>query len=147
MTASDLLSRMYAMPSPPMNLHPQKHMQKLHTTHAWSTSATTAPTGSYSSALNTTCPCSIDPYLHRVYWALTNSDGQYLAAICGSVLHWVKSPNDIPERLRSLSHEAVKTRWLALKQAHGLAIEGLSIKPIDFYAHRATPYLWCACDD
>ena len=147
MTTFDWLSRMYAMPSPPMNLHLQKHMQKLHTTHDWSISATTAPTGSFSSALNTTCPYSIDPYLHRVYWVLANSDGHYLAAISGNVLHWVESADDVPIALRSCSHETVKSRWLALKQTHGLAIEGLSIKPIDFYAHRATPFLWCASDD
>jgi hypothetical protein len=78
---------------------------------------------------------------------LTNSEGMYLAAICGNVLHWVKSPNDIPERLLSLSHEAVKARWLALRQTHDLCVDGLSIKPIDFYAHRASPHLWCASDD
>jgi len=147
MTTSDLLSRMYAMPSPPTNRHQPKHMQKLHTTHGWSTSATTALTGSYCSGSNTTCRYSIDPYLHRVYWALTNSDGLYLAAICGTALQWVKSPNDIPVELRSCSHETVKSRWIALQNVHGLDIEGLSIQPIDFYAHKSTPHIWCALDD
>jgi len=147
MTTSDLLSRMYAMPSPPTNRHQPKHMQKLHTTHAWSTSATTALTESYCSGSNTTCRYSIDPYLHRVYWALTNSNGLYLAAICGNVLHWAKSPNDIAQELRAVSHEVAMSRWLALKNVHHLCIDGLAIRPVDFYAHKSTPHIWCALDD
>ena len=147
MTTSDLLSRMYAMPLRHMNQQQQMLMRKLHTMPAWSTSATTAHTASYSSASITTCPYSIAPYLHRVYWVLRNREGSYLAAVCGNVLHWVKSPNDVPSELRSCRHETVKSRWLALQNTHGLEMEGLSIQPIDFYAHRSTPYLWCASDD
>ena len=147
MTTSDLLSRMYAMPSRHMNQQQQTLMQKLHSMPAWSTSATTAHTASYFSGSSTTCPYSIAPYLHRVYWVLRNKEGRYLAGLSGSQLHWVTSANDVPTELRSCSHETVKSRWLAIQNAHGLAIEGLSIQPIDFYAHRSTPYLWCASDD
>lgn len=90
---------------------------------------------------------SIDPYLHRVYWALTNSEGLYLAAIRGNVLHWAQSPNDIEPELRGISHENAMTRWIALKNVHGIATDGLAIRPVDFYAHKSTPHLWCACDD
>jgi hypothetical protein len=138
---------MYAMPSPPTNLHQPKHMQRLHITHDWLTSAITAPIASCFSESSTTSRYSIDPYLHRVYWVLTNSEGLYLAAIYGTVLQWVKSPNEIPAELRSCSHETVKSRWIALQNVHGLDIEGLSIQPIDFYAHRSTPHIWCALDD
>ena len=147
MNTSELLSRMYAMPSRVMNQQQQTLMQKLHTTHGLSTSATIARSEPYCSGLNRISPYSIDPYLHRVYWVLRNPEGMYLAAICGNVLHWVKSPNDVPNELRSCRHETVKLRWLALQNTHGLEIEGLSIQPIDFYAHRSTPYLWCAQDD
>ena len=144
MTTSDLLSSMYAVPLKAMNQQQQTLMQKLHLMPAWSTSATTAPIASCSNASNTTCRYSIDPYLHRVYWVLRNKEGLYLAAISGTVLQWVKSPNDVPTELRSCRHETVKLRWAALQNVHGLDIEGLSIQPIDFYAHRSTPHLWCA---
>ena len=146
MTTSDLLSRMYAMPSRHMNQQQQTLMQKLHSMPALSTSATTALTASCSNASNTTSRYSIDPYLHRVYWVLRNKAGQYLAAVSGNVLQWVNSPNDVPNELRSCRHETVKSRWLALQNTHGLEMEGLSIQPIDFYAHRSTPHLWCASD-
>jgi hypothetical protein len=125
----------------------QMLMQKLHTMPASQTTATTAPSEPCSSASSKTCRYSIDPYLHRVYWALTNSEGQYLAAISGNLLHWAKSPNDIAQELRAVSHEVAMSRWLALKNVHHLSVEGLAIRPVDFYAHKSTPHIWCASDD
>ena len=147
MNTSELLSRMYAMPSKAMNQQRRTLMQKLHTTQGLSTSATIAQSEPYCSESSKTLRYSIAPYLHRVYWVLKNREGNYLAAICGDVLHWVKSPNEVPSELRSCRHETVKMRWLALQNTHGLEIEGLSIQPVDFYAHRSTPHLWCALDD
>ena len=147
MNTSELLSRMYAMPSKAMNQQQRTLMQKLHTTQGLSTLATIAQSEPYCSESSKTLRYSIAPYLHRVYWVLKNREGNYLAAICGDVLHWVKSPNEVPSELRSCRHETVKMRWLALQNTHGLEIEGLSIQPVDFYAHRSTPHLWCALDD
>lgn len=147
MNTSELLSRMYAMPSKAMNQQQQKLMRKLHTTHGSFTSATIAQSEPYCSESSKTLRYSIAPYLHRVYWALTNSEGYFLAAIRGNVLHWAKSPNQIEPELRGISHENVMSRWIALKNVHGIAIDGLAIRPVDFYAHKSTPHLWCAQDD
>ena len=86
MSTSDLLTRMYAMPSEVLNKREQMFMQKLHTTLALPISATTAPSACSSSASAQTSTCCSDPYLHRVYWLLRNSSGDYLAAMSGKVL-------------------------------------------------------------
>lgn len=147
MSTSDLLTRMYAMPSELLKQQQQTLMQKLHTTHGSAISATTARSGRCSSAsapISTSCS---DPYLHRVYWLLSNSSGAYLAALRGTVLQWESSANAVPEQLRFITHQRVKSHWLQLRELTVLEDEGLAISPVDFYAHRHTPYLWCALDD
>jgi hypothetical protein len=147
MSTSDLLTRMYAMPSEALKQQQQMLMQKLHTTHGLATSAITAPSGRCSSASALISPCSSDPYLHRVYWLLRNRSGAYLAAVCGSMPQWELSPNAVPEQLRFVTHQRVKSYWLQLRELTVLEDKGLAISPVDFYAHRHTPYLWCALDD
>ena len=147
MTTSDLLTRMYAMPSEVLNKREQTFMQKLHTTPASPISATTARSGRCSSASAQTSTSYSDPYLHRVYWLLRNSSGDYLAAICGKVLQWEKSANLVPPEYRFCTHQRVKSYWLQLREWDVLEDEGLAISPVDFYAHRNTPHLWCTTDD
>jgi len=147
MSTSDLLTRMYAMPSEALNQQQQTLMQKLHTTLASPISATTARSGRCSSASAPISSSCSDPYLHRVYWLLRNRDGAYLAALCGSALQWVQSANAVPADYRFCTHERVKSCWLQLRSYAGLQDEGLAIAPVDFYAHRNTPHLWCATDD
>lgn len=147
MSTSDLLTRMYAMPSEALNRQQQTLMRKLHTTHGSLTSGTTAPSASSSNASAQISSCYSDPYLHRVYWLLTNKDGTYLGGISGSFLQWKESANSVPPEYRFCTHERVKSYWLQLKDWAVLENQGLAIAPIDFYAHRSTPYLWCACDD
>ena len=147
MSTSDWLTRMYAMPSEPLKQQQQMLMQKLHTTLASATSATTAPSGRYSSASAPTSPSCSDPYLHRVYWLLRNKTGAYLAAVCGTLLQWEQSANAVPSEYRFCSHQRVKSYWLQLRELTALEDEGLAIAPVDFYAHRHTPFIWCALDD
>ena len=147
MSTSDLLTRMYAMPSEALKQQQQTLMRKLHTTLGSLTSVTTAPSASYFSGSAQTSSCYSDPYLHRVYWLLRNRDGAYLAAICGSELQWEKSANLVPPEYRFCTHQRVKSYWLQLRECSVLEDEELAISPVDFYAHRNTPHLWCACDD
>ena len=147
MTTSDWLTRMYAMPSEVLNQQQQTLMQKLHTMRVLQTSATTAPSASCSSESAQISRCYSDPYLHRVYWLLTNNQGYYLAAIHGTLLQWEKSANLVPAEYRFCTHQRVKSYWLQLRECAVLEDEGLAISPVDFYAHRSTPHLWCTTDD
>lgn len=147
MTTSDWLTRMYAMPSEALKQQQQTLMRKLHTIPALPISGTTAQNGRSCNASAQTSRCYSDPYLHRVYWLLTNKQGDYLAAVCGTVLHWARSANAVPEEYRFCSHQRVKSLWLQIKDWAPLDDEGLSITPVNFYAYRNTPYIWCACDD
>lgn len=147
MSTSDLLTRMYAMPSELLKQQQQTLMQKLHTTHGLPISATTAPSVRCFNASAQTSTCFSDPYLHRVYWLLRNNQGAYLAALCGTSLQWAESANAVPAEYRFCSHERVKSCWLQLRSFIAMQDEGLAIAPVDFYAHRNTPYLWCALDD
>ncbi|MFZ9350291.1 MAG: hypothetical protein ACO242_06330 [Candidatus Fonsibacter ubiquis] len=147
MSTSDLLTRMYAMPSEVLNRQQQTLMQKLHTTLGSPTSATTAPSGHCFNGSAPISTCSSDPYLHRVYWLLRNSKGHYLAALCGTVLQWESSANAVPAEYRFCTHQRVKSYWLQIRELTALEDVGLAISPVDFYAHRHTPYLWCALDD
>ena len=147
MSTSDLLTRMYAMPSEKLKQQQQRLMQKLHTMPGSPISATTAPSELYfneSAPISRSCS---DPYLHRVYWLLRNSNGHYLAALCGKVLQWESSANAVPAEYRFCTYQRVKSYWLQLRELAALEDEGLAIAPVDFYAHRHTPYLWCALDD
>lgn len=147
MTTSDLLSRMYAVPSRVMNEQQQTLMQTLHLRHASLASQTIARQGFSCKGLRPISSCSTAPYLHRVYWLLRNAEGQFLSGICGSVLQWAASSNDVPDELRFCSHQRVKDRWLKLRDLAGLSADGLSIAPVDFYAYCSTPHVWCALDD
>jgi hypothetical protein len=147
MSTSDLLTRMYAMPSKALNQQQQTLMQKLHTTLGLPSSATTVPGASSCNASAQTSGCYSDPYLHRVYWLLRNNGGAYLAAICGTVLQWTDTANDVPVSYRFCSHQRVKAFWLQIRNWPTVQDELLAIVPVDFYAYRNTPHIWCACDD
>ena len=147
MSTSDLLTRMYAMPSELLNQREQTFMQKLHLMQGSYISATTARNGScFSASAPISSSCS-DPYLHRVYWLLKNSDGAFLAGINGIFLQWEESADAVPPEFRFCSYQRVKHIWLQTRDIDGLNVNGLAIAPVDFYAHRNTPHLWCACND
>jgi len=138
---------MYQPPWKVLNAQQQTLTQKLRTTLGSPTLATTAPNAfscSGSAQISTSCS---DPYLHRVYWLLRNPDGLCVIGINGTVLQFAASANAVPEQLRFCSYQAIKQRWLSL---HGLGVvdvNQLTIQPVDFYAHRATPHIWCALND
>jgi len=138
MSTSDLLTRMYAMPSELLNQRERTFMQKLHTTLGSPTSATTAPSASCFSA---------SAQISSFYWLLTNSDGAFLAGIDGTFLQWEESADAVPPEYRFCSYQRVKRIWLQIRDITGLDVNGLAIAPVDFYAHRNTPHLWCACND
>lgn len=147
MSTSDLLTRMYQPPWKILNDQQQRLTQKLLTTLGSPTSAITAPNGSCCNASALTSTSYSDPYLHRVYWLLSSPDGLCVIGINGTVLQFAASPNAVPERLRFSSYQAIKQRWLSLLELGVVDVNQLTIKPVDFYAHRATPHIWCACDD
>jgi hypothetical protein len=147
MSTSDLLTRMYAMPLKALNRREQTFMQKLHLMQGSRTSAITARNASSSNASARISSSCSDPYLHRVYWLLRNNQGAYLAALCGTSLQWAESANAVPAEYRFCTHQRVKSYWLQLRSFIAMQDEGLAIAPVDFYAHRNTPYLWCALDD
>lgn len=147
MSTSDLLTRMYAMPSEVLSRREQTFMQKLHLMHALHISATTVPSESCFNASAQTSSSLSDPYLHRVYWLLTNSKGFYLSGICGSLLQWQPLADQVPAEYRFCSHQRVKRFWLQIRDSAVLDVDDLAIAPVDFYAHRNTPHLWCACND
>lgn len=147
MSTSDLLTRMYAMPFALLNQRERTFMQKLHLMQGSYISATTAPSASCFSASAPISSCCSDPYLHRVYWLLTNSDGAFLAGINGSFLQWEESVDAVPPEYRFCSYQRVKRIWLQIRDITDLDVDGLAIAPVDFYAHRNTPHLWCACND
>lgn len=146
MTTSDLLSRMYPLPSKALSEQSTRLMQKLHTMPASRPTETSAPNGRCSSGsgpISTSCTA---PYLHRVCWLL-NRDGLYLTQICGTTLQWDVNADAVPPEHRFSSFSHAKTIWLRLKEINPAQADRLSIRPVDFYAHRSTPHLWCACDD
>jgi hypothetical protein len=147
MSTSDLLTRMYAMPLKALNRREQTFMQKLHLMQGSPTSAITVRNASSSNASAQISSSCSDPYLHRVYWLLRNNQGAYLAAFCGTSLQWAESANAVPAEYRFCTHQRVKSYWLQLRSFIAMQDEGLAIAPVDFYAHRNTPYLWCALDD
>lgn len=147
MTTSDLLSRMYAPPLKALSDQSTRLMQKLHTMPESVTTATSAQKGRSCTASVVTSTSCIAPYLHRVYWLLTNPDGHYLAAVCGTTLQWVADANAVPPELRFTTQYAVKHRWWALQSWLGSDKAGFTIQPVDFYAHRDTPHLWCTAHD
>jgi len=147
MNTSETLSRMYPLPLKAMRQQQQTLMQKLHSMPGSPTTATTAPSAFCSNGSGATSCYSIDPYLHRVYWLLSNADRHYLAALCNNTLQWVASANAVPPELRFCSHQTVKQRWIALQSVLQIRDQAITITPIDFYAHRNTPHLWSALDE
>lgn len=147
MTTSDLLSAMYALPSSALKAQSTRLLKTLHTSCASPTTGTYAQNAYSSSGSGPISSSWSAPYLHRVYWLMTNPDGHYLAGICGTVLQWVTNPDDVPPELRFTDYRSVKNRWLALKSWAQMDDEGLAIQPVDFYAHRRTPHLWAAAND
>jgi hypothetical protein len=147
MSTSDLLTRMYAMPSEALKQQQLMLMQKLHSMPGSPTSVTTARSGRYSSASAPISSSCSDPYLQRVFWLLTNSKGYYFAGLCKSAITWADSANSVPEQLRFLTHQRVKAIWLQLRELALVQDELLAISPVTFYAHKETPCLWCALDE
>jgi hypothetical protein len=82
-----------------------------------------------------------------VCWLLTSPDGRYLQDICGTVLHWATSPNAVPDAQRYATFARAKSVWLRLRELPLSEDDGIAINPVDFYAHPATPSLWCALND
>ena len=147
MSTSDLLTRMYAMPSQALKRQQQTLMQKLHSMPGYPTTATTALSGHCSSGSEQISRSCSDPYLQRVFWLLTNSKGSYFAGVCKNAITWADSANAVPEQLRFVTHQRVKAIWLQLRELALVQDELLAISPVTFYAHCSTPMLWCALDD
>jgi len=147
MSTSDLLTRMYAMPSQALKRQQQTLMQKLHSMPGYPTTATTAPNALYSSASAPISSSCSDPYLQRVFWLLTNSKDFYFAGLCNNAITWADSANAVPEQLRFVTHQRVKAIWLQLRELALVQDELLAISPVTFYAHCSTPSTWCALDD
>lgn len=147
MTTSTLLSRLYPEPSPPSSLSNTTLMQMLHSMPVSPPTATTALNALYCSRHDPCLPYWPDPYLHRVCWVLINAEGQYLADINGTTMHFVHSANEVPLEHRFCTFERAKSAWVQLRQPLLLQDHSIAIKPVDFYAHRSAPTAWCACDD
>lgn len=147
MTTSSLLSQLYQEPSELLKQQNMRLMQMLHSSVALLPTETSAPAARSSNKRDTRSVCSHDPYLHRLYWLVTNPEGLYLAAICGTTLHWVQSANDVPPEQRYCTFCRAKSVWLRLRSIDALEDAGLSIQPVDFYAHRSSSTIWAALDD
>lgn len=109
--------------------------------------ATSALAGSCSSRLAPSSASWLGPYLHHTYWLLVNPKGFYLASIEAEQPKWVTSANEVPEQHRFRSYQEGKPVWAHLRAMVDLWADGVALKPLDFYAHRSTPHLWCALDD
>lgn len=147
MTKSEMHSRLYPEPLPPSNLKKGQLMQMLHMTLESLHTATTAPSVPSYSKRDPFSAWSPDPYLHRVYWVLTNSEGLYLADLNGSKPVWVTSADDIPSTHLFGTHQRAKQVWAHLCASAQMHNEGMAIRPMNFCAHRSSPHLWCAVDD
>lgn len=147
MTTSSLLSQLYPEPSELLKQQNTRLMQMLHTNAASRPTATSAPNARSSSKPGTRSACSLDPYLHRLYWLVTNTDGLYLSCIKGKQLRWASSANDVPSEQRYCTFSRAKSVWLRLRNIEVVDDGALAVTPVDFYAHRSTPHLWVALDD
>ena len=145
MTTSDWRSRMYPLPSRALSQQSTRLMQMLHTMPASLPTATSAQGESFCSESEPISTCFNGPYLHRVCWLLSSPDG-YLRDICGTLLQWAAEANDVPEELRFATYFRAKDCWLALRDLLAPQDHSLTIRPVDFYAHRSSSHLWCACD-
>lgn len=147
MTTSTLHSRLYPEPSPPSNLSNTTLMQMLHLRDALAPTATSVPAAPSCTKPAPSSRSWRAPYLHRVFWMVSNAEGQFLAAIEGQKMHFVHSPNAVPPEHRFCSFERAKSVWLELRELLHLQNCSLAIMPVDFYAHCSTPTLWCASND
>lgn len=139
MTTSDLLSRMYAMPSNVMSQQRQMLMQKLHSMPGSATTATSVPNEPCSSASAPTSASWLDPYIKRTCYLLRSADGRWLADIQGSTLIWAASPDDA----QVYCHE--RTARQAERELRELGLvqrEQLVPTQVAFYAHKARTHVW-----
>lgn len=146
MTRSTLHSVLYREPSESLKQQNTMLMQMLHSTVEWLPTETSVPAVSCSSKHAPSSASFHDPYISRVYWVLINHHGQYLADIQGLDVVWVDSLNEIPTHHR-YGYEGALQRWKQLRNLLAIEEEGITIRPFTFYAHRSTPFLWCASDD
>lgn len=147
MTTSDMLSRLYPEPSSELKRQQHRLTQQLLSMPSSIATGTSAPSGQCFSGSKPTCSSWHAPYLTRVAWLLTNSQGHYLAAIHGAELSWVDYPNAVPEEHRYSTHQKAKAVWVQLSELLQSQDVVLAVRPIDFYAHPASPHYWCALDD
>jgi hypothetical protein len=63
------------------------------------------------------------------------------------VLQWTTDPDLVPDAFRFSTFYGCKQKWLALRELMAAGDQGVSIQPVDFYAHRSTPTLWCSAHD
>jgi len=147
MTTSALLSKLYPQPLESLKIQNMTFMPMLHFPSASQLTETSALSGFYFSKPDQSSACSLDPYLHRVYWVLSNDKGQYLADVHHGRPRWVHSANDVPAENRFCSFAGIKAAWLRLRDLLLLQDCSIAIRPVDFYAHRSSPSSWCACDD
>ena len=141
MTTSDLLSRMYAMPSNVLNQQQQVLMQKLHSMPDLPATGTSARRGRCSSASDQTSASWLDPYIKRTLFLLRTPDGRWLGDIQGSNLIWVNSPDDA---LVYSEHKTALEKQLLLRGMGLIAKDELEVKDVTFYAHKARAHLWSA---
>lgn len=147
MTTSALLSKLYPQPSQSSKPSSTTFMQMLHFPSESRLTETSVLSGFYFSKPDQSSVCSLDPYLHRVYWVLSNANGYYLADLQQGRPLWVRSANDVPSAHRFSTYEQIKAKWIQLRDLLLLQDCSISVQPIDFYAHRSSPTSWCACDD
>lgn len=147
MTTSDLHSRLYPEPSRPLSRGKTSVMHQLHTMQESLLTAIYAQNAYCSSGSAQTSTSWLDPYLHRAYWHLKTADGSFIAGIDGSELVLAKSPNSVPHHLRLSTYERARRIWFELMNLLPLQNDAIAVEPIDYYAHRSTPHIWCALDD
>lgn len=147
MTTSDMLSRLYPEPLSELKHQQRRLMQQLRSMPSSTVTAISAPSERCFSASKPTSSSWHAPYLRREHWLLTNRQGQYLAAIDGSRLSWVTYPNAVPDRHRYSTYQRAKSVWVHLREVLPSQDFALAVRPVDFYAHPASPDLWCALDD
>ena len=139
MTTSDLLSRMYAMPLQHLMQEQQTLTQTLRSMPDSQTTGTSALKEPYSIELGQTLASSLDPYIKRTYYLLKSNDGRWLGDVKGSVLSWVDSPDDA--QVYNCRRTAVE-KHRELKAMGLIACDQVSVKDVDFYAHKSSAHIW-----
>lgn len=139
MTRSDLLSRMYQVPSSAMNQQQQMLMQKLHSMPDSPTTGTFAPNALCCNGSERTSASWLDPYITRIYYLLRSPDGRFLADIQGSTLIWTTNPDDAQVYCYERTARQVMRELLELG-----CVQRDELAPVEvsFYAHKARAHLW-----